>query len=56
MPKPQPVKVSTISPELAAQKDARQAAVDQALASRTSWDTVLREVSLVLPDDVWLRR
>jgi Tfp pilus assembly protein PilN len=54
VPKPQPVKVSTISPELAAQKDARQAAVDQALAVRTSWDTVLREVSLVLPDDVWL--
>ncbi len=54
---PRPVVVKkkvTISPELAAEKDARQAAVDQALTGRTSWDTVLREVSLVLPDDVWL--
>ena len=55
VPRPEPVKPSTISPELAAQKDARQAAVDQALGNRISWDTVLREVSLVLPDDVWLQ-
>ena len=55
VPKPPPVKASTISPALAAEKDARQAAVDQAISSRTSWDTVLREVSLILPDDVWLQ-
>ena len=55
VPKPPPVKASTISPALAAEKDARQAAVDQAISARTSWDTVLREVSLILPDDVWLQ-
>jgi Tfp pilus assembly protein PilN len=55
VPKPPPVKASTISPALAAEKDARQAAVDQAISSRTSWDTVLREVSLILPEDVWLQ-
>ncbi len=53
VPRPAPVK-TTISPELAAQKDARQAAFDQVMAGRTSWDTVLRELSLVLPGDVWL--
>ena len=51
-PKPSPVQVS---PELSAERDARQAALDQALATRVSWDTVLRELSLVLPEDVWLR-
>jgi Tfp pilus assembly protein PilN len=55
VPKPPPVKPSTISPELEAEKTARQTAVDQALGNRMSWDTVLREVSLVLPDDVWLQ-
>lgn len=55
VPRPAPVKRATINPELATEKDARQAAVDQALSGRTSWDTVLREVSLVLPNDVWLQ-
>jgi Tfp pilus assembly protein PilN len=51
-PKPAPV---TVRPELTAEKDARQAALDEALAQRVSWDTVLRELSLVLPEDVWLQ-
>jgi Tfp pilus assembly protein PilN len=51
-PKPSPVHVS---PALSAERDARQAALDQALAQRVSWDTVLRELALVLPEDVWLR-
>jgi Tfp pilus assembly protein PilN len=51
-PKPAPV---TVRAELTAEKDARQAALDQALAQRVSWDTVLRELSLVLPEDVWLQ-
>ena len=55
VPRPAPAKRVTISPELATEKDARQTAVDQALSGRTSWDTVLREVSLVLPNDVWLQ-
>ena len=54
VPRPAPVKKVTISPELETEKTARKAALDQALSGRTSWDTVLREVSLVLPDDVWL--
>ena len=53
VPQPKVVK-TTINPELAAQKDARQAAFDQVMAGRTSWDTILRELSLVLPGDVWL--
>jgi Tfp pilus assembly protein PilN len=51
-PKPAPV---TVRPELTAEKDARKAALDEALAQRVSWDTVLRELSLVLPEDVWLQ-
>jgi Tfp pilus assembly protein PilN len=54
IPAPKPAKVQ-VSPELSAERDARQAALDQALATRTAWDTVFRELSLVLPDDVWLR-
>lgn len=50
-PKSSPIQVR---PELVAEKDARKAALDQALAQRVSWDTVLRELSLVLPEDVWL--
>ena len=54
VPKPKPPAV-TVRPELQVEKDARQAALDSALVTRVSWDTVLRELSLVLPDDVWLR-
>lgn len=39
---------------LVAEKDARLALLGKALASRIAWDRVLREVSLVIPDDVWL--
>jgi Tfp pilus assembly protein PilN len=39
---------------LVAEKDARLAVLGKALASRIAWDRVLREVSLVVPDDVWL--
>jgi Tfp pilus assembly protein PilN len=53
VPAPKPATI-TVSPEIAADKDARKAAVDSALSQRVSWDTVLRELSLVLPSDVWL--
>jgi Tfp pilus assembly protein PilN len=53
VPAPKPATIP-VSPEVAADKDARQAAVDSALSQRVGWDTVLREVSLVLPSDVWL--
>jgi len=36
------------------EKSARIAALSTALAGRMPWDRVLRELSLVLPDDVWL--
>jgi Tfp pilus assembly protein PilN len=53
VPAPKPAK-ETISPTLTAEKDARMTVLDSALSQRVSWDTVLRELSLVLPDDVWL--
>jgi Tfp pilus assembly protein PilN len=40
--------------ELEQEKNARIGALSAALAGRLAWDRVLREVSLVLPDDVWL--
>ena len=39
---------------LAQERDGRRAALSSALGSRVAWDRVLRELSLVLPDDVWL--
>jgi Tfp pilus assembly protein PilN len=39
---------------LAAEKGARVGALSAALADRIAWDRVLRQVSLVLPEDVWL--
>jgi Tfp pilus assembly protein PilN len=49
-PPPTPAVVAAIPQE----RQARVAAVSTALASRVAWDRVLREISLVLPDDVWL--
>lgn len=48
-----PVDTST-DDALAAQKGARVGALSGALAGRVAWDRVLRQVSLVLPEDVWL--
>jgi Tfp pilus assembly protein PilN len=39
---------------LASERQARITALSAALSHRVAWDRVLREVSLVLPDDVWL--
>jgi Tfp pilus assembly protein PilN len=39
---------------LAAQQQARLTALSTALTRRIAWDRVLRNLSLVLPDDVWL--
>lgn len=39
---------------LAAEKGARVGALSAALTGRVAWDRVLRQVSLVLPEDVWL--
>jgi Tfp pilus assembly protein PilN len=42
------------APALAADGQARTTALSTALAIRIAWDRVLREVSLVVPEDVWL--
>ena len=53
IPTPDASKVQTQT-ALAADKDARIKAVNAALSRRIAWDRVFRELSLVLPDDVWL--
>jgi Tfp pilus assembly protein PilN len=39
---------------LTVEGQARTAALSEALAARVAWDRILREFSLVLPEDVWL--
>ena len=39
---------------LATEKSQRVTVLSSMLATRVAWDRVLRELSLVLPDDVWL--
>jgi Tfp pilus assembly protein PilN len=46
--------VIPVRPELETEKTARRDAVAAALAKRVAWDRVLRELSQVLPEDVWL--
>jgi Tfp pilus assembly protein PilN len=52
IPPPAPTPASQTS--LVAEKDARLTLLGKALGARIAWDRVLREVSLVIPDDVWL--
>jgi Tfp pilus assembly protein PilN len=40
---------------LKSEHDARVTALSSALIRRIAWDRILREISLVLPNDVWLR-
>ena len=51
---PPPEAPDTSQSTLVAEKDARLTVLGTALGNRIAWDRVLREVSLVLPDDVWL--
>jgi Tfp pilus assembly protein PilN len=53
IPTPDASRVKTQS-ALAADKQARVTALSGALSRRVAWDRVFRELSLVLPDDVWL--
>ena len=39
---------------LETEKSQRVALLGKALASRVAWDRILREISLVLPEDIWL--
>jgi Tfp pilus assembly protein PilN len=40
--------------QLAGEHSARVSALSAAMANRVAWDRIFRELSLVLPDDVWL--
>ena len=51
---PVPPPTSPGSSQLDQEKTSRIAALSTALAGRVAWDRVFRELSLVLPDDVWL--
>ena len=48
------VKDKSTDDVLAAEKGARVGALSAALTTRIAWDRVLRQISLVLPEDVWL--
>jgi Tfp pilus assembly protein PilN len=51
---PVPPPPSSDSTGLAQEKSARITALSSALGARLAWDRLLREFSLVMPDDVWL--
>ncbi len=55
LPRPEPDGGQTgVDAALAAEKNDRITALSGALSSRVAWDRVLRQISLVLPEDVWL--
>lgn len=51
---PRPAAAPASVSGLPVERQARVAALSSALGRRVAWDRLLREVSLVLPDDVWL--
>jgi Tfp pilus assembly protein PilN len=51
---PPPAPTPAAQTSLVAEKDARLTLLGKALSARIAWDRVLREVSLVIPEDVWL--
>jgi Tfp pilus assembly protein PilN len=52
---PKPVAPAVVpNSQLVGEQSARVTAVSTALGGRVAWDRVLREFSLVLPDDVWI--
>lgn len=51
---PTPAPRDTSGDALAQEKAGRLNALAAALGNRIAWDRVLREISLVMPDDVWL--
>ena len=51
---PVPKGPTPVEAGLAGERTARVTALSTALGRRVSWDRVLRELSLVLPDDIWL--
>jgi Tfp pilus assembly protein PilN len=56
LPTPAEIAAKTASQrQLATERDQRVSALSAALTHRIAWDRVLRQISLVLPDDVWLK-
>ena len=51
---PKPQTESPVAGKLAQERQSRVGALAAALSTRVAWDRILREVSLVVPDDVWL--
>jgi Tfp pilus assembly protein PilN len=51
---PVPPPADTSASTLEQEKSQRVVALSTALGKRVAWDRVLRELSLVLPEDVWL--
>jgi Tfp pilus assembly protein PilN len=51
---PAPSGPSAGATQLAGEHSARVSALSSAMANRVAWDRIFRELSLVLPDDVWL--
>jgi Tfp pilus assembly protein PilN len=51
---PAPAPQDTATSTLASQQSQRVTALQSALNGRIAWDRVLREISLVMPGDVWL--
>lgn len=54
MPQPDAVAEDEAPAAVVAEKTARITALSSALGSRVPWDRILRQVSQVLPKDVWL--
>jgi Tfp pilus assembly protein PilN len=52
---PPPPNVPDTNAQLTIEHDQRVAALAAALRGRVAWDRVLREISSVLPEDVWLK-
>ncbi len=52
---PPPAPANNAGAQLADQKKQRIVALSTALSRRVDWDRVMRELSLVLPEDVWLQ-
>lgn len=51
---PPPAPTPAAQSGLAAERDTRVTLLSTALSQRVAWDRLLREISLVLPNDVWL--
>jgi Tfp pilus assembly protein PilN len=51
---PPPKQATPVEPALRAEREQRVAALAAALANRVAWDRILRQISSILPEDVWL--